>query len=1420
MDLQEIATAELARRGLDTSGQPLPKPEGQDAAKGPEISPQSQAAILELAKRGMSKDQIMTALTADSGKAEAPQGPDTGMARNLMGGVNRVIAGIPGAAGDIANVIARPGQWLGSAVAHMLPGGDRPLSAQDQATVDAPATAGTAAIERGLGQVPGFFRPGGIDTTQNNVATEPTSRLARATGAGAASMALPGAAFSRAATGATMLGTIGRETLAGLGTPIAETGAANALRTAGAAGIGAASGAGGAILAENVPERFKPLADAVGQLLGGGLAAGVAAGGRAGVNAGRAAIQPKINALTEAGRGQQVGMELRFAAGDEAAPFMEHMEEHGAAPEIVPGSKPTTYQTVQTPGMATFEAGARTKDYAPFEERAGQQEQARQDFLKASATGDPKAVAEHVTSTLAAIDQTAEQHIADLTAQARAANPEGRSKQDIGGDIQNHLDAANTAAKKRLDAVWQNWRDQRGPDGEPIRFDVSAVRSHAGELLRPGEGAEPPTGREAALYQRAQMLGNVASSEAAQNIRQTAGELERQAVVAGDAATVRRLKLFKRTIDQSIADAVARGEGAAPAGSAKAPAEPAAPAAGNTVYSPSGRPVGVRYEVVEGSTLKPASGDLQPRDRNRQASDAQISDIRQKLQPERLGPAPGPETGAPIVGPDHVIEAGNGRYAGIMQAHFDGGASSKAYRDYLTSLGYDVSGHKMPVLIRRRTSDMTPEERVQWAQETNKPAGMAPSHAEQAAQDAGRLSHDVFDRWNGGELMDAGNADFRTAAARKVFDKTEINGVTTRDGELNLEGQRRLSAALTHHAYDDPRLLSHFTEEGETGLNAMGKALETAAPEAAALKSAIKAGKIGPEYDLAPAVSDAVRILGDARRRGVTLQHALGQQDMFAGNGVMGADMLRLAYGDALKGRMSADRLGDALKMYAKEARNQTGGPSLFGETPRTLPRDIIEQARAKYGRAGESGKAAGGAAAAGEGLRAGGAEARGPGDGAAGAQAPAGPAARDAEPATAAAEAIAPPEPQPAPAPEPAPAPTPRENMTREAAEAYKAAKAATVAKKQTFEESQVGAAIRRDNSATGFRETPEQVANRFWNSGVKGREAVQDYFRAGGNPDLLKEAAARSLHDYATIPEGKTGAGGLDPDKTRAWMGKHGDKLLQVPELARQFSSAAGRTEAVQAVAKEAARTRKDFETGAARYFLKGQDPADAVKRMLDSNTPEKHAAEMARLTSGHPEARAGLQRATVDHILENLRSNRLIPGTHTTELAGNAVKTFIRDKAKALSWYMTKDQIHALEMVAEDQLRSDLSTTNKPRGGPGTAAHLHAAGGTGDGKQSVLQSLSGPAVVFGGLTLLHSVGTGAVGALASHLYHEAAKGHEAALNALRTEAALNPELAYDLMRKVKPGTQESGLAMRQLNRTLLKLGLYAPARAMASR
>ena len=57
--------------------------------------------------------------------------------------------------------------------------------------------------------------------------------------------------------------------------------------------------------------------------------------------------------------------------------------------------------------------------------------------------------------------------------------------------------------------------------------------------------------------------------------------------------------------------------------------------------------------------------ELQPRDRTREASRQQIERMADDLKPELLGESYKLSDGAPIIGPDNVVESGNGRTLAI-----------------------------------------------------------------------------------------------------------------------------------------------------------------------------------------------------------------------------------------------------------------------------------------------------------------------------------------------------------------------------------------------------------------------------------------------------------------------------------------------------------------------------------------------------------------------------------------------------------------------------------------------------------------------------------------------------------------------------------------------------------------------------------
>lgn len=152
----------------------------------------------------------------------------------------------------------------------------------------------------------------------------------------------------------------------------------------------------------------------------------------------------------------------------------------------------------------------------------------------------------------------------------------------------------------------------------------------------------------------------------------------------------------------------------------------------HTVSTAGGGAVEVAPEVVEASELRTSADAgfdpaLQPRDRSRAASGGQVQDIAKNLNPERLGRSAEADRGAPIIGPDGMVESGNGRIQALRQAYKENGAQAQAYRDWLASQGADVKGMREPVLVRERTTPMTAEQRQKFAVDANRGATLTMS---------------------------------------------------------------------------------------------------------------------------------------------------------------------------------------------------------------------------------------------------------------------------------------------------------------------------------------------------------------------------------------------------------------------------------------------------------------------------------------------------------------------------------------------------------------------------------------------------------------------------------------------------------------------------------------------------------------------
>ena len=75
---------------------------------------------------------------------------------------------------------------------------------------------------------------------------------------------------------------------------------------------------------------------------------------------------------------------------------------------------------------------------------------------------------------------------------------------------------------------------------------------------------------------------------------------------------------------------------------------------------------------------------LQPRDRGRLASSSQIDKISKQLKPTLLGPFSSASNGAPIIGPDLIVESGNACVIALHRYYRREGEAN-AYREYLVN---------------------------------------------------------------------------------------------------------------------------------------------------------------------------------------------------------------------------------------------------------------------------------------------------------------------------------------------------------------------------------------------------------------------------------------------------------------------------------------------------------------------------------------------------------------------------------------------------------------------------------------------------------------------------------------------------------------------------------------------------------------
>ena len=321
------------------------------------------------------------------------------------------------------------------------------------------------------------------------------------------------------------------------------------------------------------------------------------------------------------------------------------------------------------------------------------------------------------------------------------------------------------------------------------------------------------------------------------------------------------------------------------------------------------RKIRVRYRVVDldepvaSNTLTGAVNPgydekFQPRRQERVASQAQIDAIARRLDADALLRSGASwSDGPPLVGPDGMVESGNGRMLALRRAVEVNPDGYAAYRRKLTEeaarLGLEraeVEKVERPVLVRERLTALDGEARLRFVAEANASGVARMGGAEQARADARLIPAGFFAALEVAEsddsLADVLNRRSNLPVVTRFFQllpETERAALMDSRGELSADGVARLERAMFAYAMPGPsgeRLARLVFEEAEA-IDRVGAGLKQSLPRLGQMEDFVRAGQRDKDFSIGDDLAVAVEKLRDLRGQGLSVNDYLRQFKMY-----------------------------------------------------------------------------------------------------------------------------------------------------------------------------------------------------------------------------------------------------------------------------------------------------------------------------------------------------------------------------------------------------------------------------------------------------------------------------------------------------------------------------------------------------------
>jgi len=779
-----------------------------------------------------------------------------------------------------------------------------------------------------------------------------------------------------------------------------------------------------------------------------------------------------------------------------------------------------------------------------------------------------------------------------------------------------------------------------------------------------------------------------------------------------------------------------------------------------TIYHPKGQ-LQARYELADAKDLVTSHDtdyrenpsypqQLQSRDRSSINSLTQINKIANELNPEWLGPSKMSAFGAPIVGPDNIVESGNGRTLGISKAYDAGKAG--VYRQWLEDNGYNTTGMEKPMLVARRTSPMTPEQRQVFV-ESSQPAafGLGMNAGEQAISDA-KLISNMRTPLEPGEISSAANRPFVREFLSKL-PSNEQGNILDSDGILSANGERRIAAAVTHRAYGDSSLIDRAFVGTDNNMKNVTGALADTAGTWHEMRQAAANGEIPAEHDITKQVMDTVKQIMRAKDEKKTIGDIFNQADMFRDPDLEAVRKFFSPDGKRLAGR---DKIAENLQNYAEQALKNRTETTMFGESmPPVKTQDILDNIVGKIEKETPKEEVA----------------------------------------------LTAPAEETVAPREKAKPFLTP--NFDEQAANRLAEAKKAHADYAQTYRKGPVGQILKEDGFQGQYKVPDSAIAGKAFTTGDKGYETTKAFIDAASRAGVDNTAeVVATLKDIAVtrLRDMMKGADYLSPKVLQQWQQKYAQSLRAIeeasPGFVKQFSNMADATDAIAKAQARATGLAKSSSVGVAGKLINANTP-DEVKaavgnmiRASDGPTQIKNLITRINQDKSLPaqEAIDGLRRAGVQHMLDTLTNAGMSGDGHI--LSSAKLRNFMnnnRDSLRAL--YGDEGLANMDRLLADSERTQQMLDAVKVKYGSDTAqnksfiAKMMESGGH--------HTTVGGAFAIAGLEAYQNFGiTGALGvgaaAAAKALIGKLRANGIENVNKLYEEGLLDPKVGAAMMQK----------------------------------